>query len=452
MKDDITLEKVVPHSIEAERSVLGAILVENKAFNEAAEMLQENDFYRETHRKIYAKMEALWEQSKAIDPLTLSEELKKSGYLESIGGTAYLASLIDGVPKTTNIEYYVRIVKEKSVLRQLIFASNEVISRCYTQDEDTDVIINDAERSIFAIAEEKVTGGFISFKEIAKDTIKNIDKLYEQKELITGLPTPFIEFNELTGGLQPGDYIVIASRPAMGKTSLSLNIAQHVGLKTDETVGVFSLEMSKEQLVIRMLCSRAEVDSRKLRSGFLKDAEWHKLYEAMGVLSDAKIFVDDMPGISVVEMRAKARKLKQEYGLGLLIVDYMQLMTMPQRFENRNQEISAISRALKGLAKELNIPLIALSQLSRAPEVRADRRPQLSDLRESGAIEQDADLVCFIYREEEYNSTPENEGLAEFIISKHRNGPTGTIKLAFQKKYTRFFDLAKSEYIETEEL
>lgn len=451
MKDDITLEKVVPHSIEAERSVLGAILVENKAFNDAAEMLQKNDFYRENHRKIYAKMEALWEQSKAIDPLTLSEELKKSGDLESIGGTAYLASLIDGVPKTTNIEYYVRIVKEKSVLRQLIFASNEIISRCYTQTDEVDAIINDAERSILSIAEEKVVGGFISFKEVAKDTIKNIDKLYERKELITGLPTPFIDFNELTGGLQAGDYIVIASRPAMGKTSLSLNIAQHVGLKTDETVGIFSLEMSKEQLVLRMLCSRAEVDSRKLRSGFLKDTEWHKLYEAMGVLSKAKIFIDDMPGISVVEMRAKARKLKQEYGLGMLIVDYMQLMTMPQRFENRNQEISAISRALKGLAKELHIPVMALSQLSRAPEIRSDRRPQLSDLRESGAIEQDADLVCFIFREEEYNATPENEGLAEFIIAKHRNGPTGTIKLAFQKKYTRFFDLAKSEYIEPEE-
>jgi replicative DNA helicase len=451
MKDDITLEKVVPHSIEAERSVLGAILVENKAFNEAAEMLQENDFYRDSHRKIYAKMEALWEQSKAIDPLTLSEELKKSGDLESIGGAAYLASLIDGVPKTTNIEYYVRIVKEKSVLRQLIFASNEIISRCYTQNDEVDAIINDAERSILSIAEEKVIGGFISFKEVAKDTIKNIDKLYERKELITGLPTPFIDFNELTGGLQSGDYIVIASRPAMGKTSLSLNIAQHVGLKTDETVGVFSLEMSKEQLVLRMLCSRAEVDSRKLRSGFLKDTEWHKLYEAMGVLSKTKIFIDDMPGMSVVEMRAKARKLKQEHGLGLLIVDYMQLMTMPQRFENRNQEISAISRALKGLAKELHIPVIALSQLSRAPEIRSDRRPQLSDLRESGAIEQDADLVCFIFREEEYSPTPENEGLAEFIIAKHRNGPTGTIKLAFQKKYTRFFDLAKSEHREPEE-
>jgi replicative DNA helicase len=409
MKDDITLEKVVPHSIEAERSVLGAILVENKAFNDAAEMLQENDFYRENHRKIYAKMEALWEQSKAIDPLTLSEELKKSGDLESIGGTAYLASLIDGVPKTTNIEYYVRIVKEKSVLRQLIFASNEIISRCYTQNDEVDAIINDAERSILSIAEEKVVGGFISFKEVAKDTIKNIDKLYERQELITGLPTPFIDFNELTGGLQAGDYIVIASRPAMGKTSLSLNIAQHVGLKTDETVGIFSLEMSKEQLVLRMLCSRAEVDSRKLRSGFLKDTEWHKLYEAMGVLSKAKIFIDDMPGISVVEMRAKARKLKQEYGLGMLFVDYMQLMTMPQRFENRNQEISAISRALKGLAKELHIPVMALSQLSRAPEIRSDRRPQLSDLRESGAIEQDADLVCFIFREEEYSPTTEPE-------------------------------------------
>ena len=441
MKDDITLERVVPHSIEAERSVLGAILVENRAFNEAAEILKEGDFYRGSHRKIFSKMEALWEQSKAIDPLTLSEDLKKSGDLEAIGGMAYLASLIDGVPKSTNIEYYARIVKEKSVLRQLIFASNQIISRCYSQDEEVDTIINDAERSIFNIAEEKVSGGFIAFKEIAKETIKNIDKLYERKELVTGLPTPLRELNELTAGLQPSDFIVIASRPAMGKTSISLNIAQHVGLRTQETVGVFSLEMSKEQLVVRMLCSKAEVDSHKLRAGFLSDAEWNRIYKAMGELSEAKIFIDDTPGISVVEMRAKARKMKQEHGLGLLIVDYMQLVTVPGRSENRTQEMSAISRGLKSLAKELSIPLIALSQLSRAPEARAGRRPQLSDLRESGAIEQDADLVCFIFREEEYNPTPENEGIAELIIGKQRNGPTGSIKLAFQKKYTRFADI-----------
>lgn len=438
MENDLTLEKVVPHSIEAERSVLGAVLVENRAFNEAAEILQESDFYRESHRKIFSKMQSLWEQSQAIDPLTLSEELKKSGDLEAVGGTPYLATLIDGVPKSANIEYYARIVKEKSILRQLIIASNQIISRCYSQDEEADAIINDAERSIFAIAEEKVSGGFVSLKDIRKETYDKISELHERKELITGLSTPFRAFNELTAGLQPSDLIVIASRPAMGKTSLSLELARYLGLQADKIVGIFSLEMSKEQMVLRLLCSEAQINIQKLRAGFLSEKEWDKIYAALGRISDAQIFIDDTPGISVVEMRAKARKLRQQHGLDLLIVDYMQLLTMPGRFENRNQEMSAISRNLKGLAKELKIPLVALSQLSRAPEARANRRPQLSDLRESGAIEQDADVVCFIFREEFYTRDIEKEGIAELIIAKQRNGPTGTINLTFIKEYAKF--------------
>jgi len=383
-------------------------------------------------------MQSLWEQSKAIDPLTLSEELKKSGDLETIGGTAYLASLIDGVPKSANIEYYARIVKEKSILRQLIFASNQIVSRCYSQDEEADAIINDAERSIFAIAEEKLTGGFVSLSDIKKETFERLSELHERKELITGLPTPFRAFNEITAGLQPSDLIVIASRPAMGKTSLGLEIAKYLGIHADKTVGIFSLEMSKEQLVLRLLCSEARINIQKLRAGFLSEKEWDKIYAALGKISDAKIFIDDTPGISVVEMRAKARKLRQQYGLDLLVVDYMQLLTIPGRFENRNQEMSAISRNLKSLAKELKIPVISLSQLSRAPEARADRRPQLSDLRESGAIEQDADVVCFIFREEFYTRDIEKEGIAELIIAKQRNGPIGTINLTFIKEYAKF--------------
>jgi len=445
MADDITLEKVLPHSLEAERSVLAAILLDNRTLNEAIELLTGDDFYRESHRRIFLQMVDLWERSRAIDLVTLKEALADSDELERVGGPAYLASLLDGVPRSTNIEDYARIVKEKAVLRRLIFASNQVISKCYAQDEELDSVIDLAERSIFEIAEERITSGFVPIKDIAKASFKALDQLQERRELITGVPTPFSRFNELTSGLQPSDLIIIASRPAMGKTSLSLNIAQYVGKRDGNTVGIFSLEMSREQLLMRMLCSEAQVDAHKLKTGYLGEKEWRRLGQALEVLSRANIFIDDAPAISVVEMRAKARKLKIEHDLTLLIVDYLQLMLPTGRYQNRVQEISSISRALKGLAKELKVPLVALSQLSRAPEMRKRHRPLLSDLRESGSIEQDADLVCFIYREEEYEPTTENEGYAELIIGKQRNGPTGMVKLVFRKELTTFFDLSTRE-------
>jgi len=445
MADDITLEKVLPHSLEAERSVLAAVLLDNRTLNEAIELLTGDDFYRESHRRIFLKMVDLWERSRAIDLVTLKEALADSDELEKVGGTAYLALLLDGVPRSTNIEDYARIVKEKSALRRLISASNQVISKCYAQDEELDSVIDLAERSIFEIAEERITSGFVPIKDIAKASFKTLDQLQEKRELITGVPTPFSRFNELTSGLQPSDLVVIASRPAMGKTSLSLNIAQYVGKRDGNTVGIFSLEMSREQLLMRMLCSEAQVDAHKLKTGYLGEKEWRRLGQALEVLSRANIFIDDAPAISVVEMRAKARKLKIEHGLTLLIVDYLQLMHPTGQYQNRVQEISSISRALKGLAKELRVPLIALSQLSRAPDIRRNHRPLLSDLRESGSIEQDADLVCFIYREEEYEPTRENEGIAELIIGKQRNGPTGMVKLVFRKELTTFFDLSTRE-------
>lgn len=445
MADDLTLEKVLPHSLEAERSVLGAILLDNRTLNEAIELLTGDDFYRESHRRVFLKMVDLWDKSRAIDLVTLKESLADSGELERVGGPAYLASLIDGVPRSTNIEHYARIVKEKSVLRRLISASNQVISKCYAQDEEIDSVIDLAERSVFEIAEGRITSGFIPIKDIAKASFKTLDHLQERRELITGVPTPFSRFNELTSGLQTSDLVVIASRPAMGKTSLSLNIAQYVGKIEENTVGIFSMEMSREQLLLRMLCSEARVDAHKLKTGYLGEKEWRRLGQALEVLSRANIFIDDTPAISVVEMRAKARKLMLEHGLTLLIVDYLQLMHPTGQYQNRVQEISSISRALKGLAKELRVPLIALSQLSRAPDIRKNHRPQLSDLRESGSIEQDADLVCFIYREEEYEPLKENEGRAELIIGKQRNGPTGMVKLVFRKELTTFFDLSTQE-------
>ncbi|TKJ34499.1 replicative DNA helicase [bacterium (candidate division B38) B3_B38] len=445
MADDLTLEKVLPHSLEAERSVLGAILLDNRTLNEAIELLTGDDFYRESHRRVFLKMVDLWDKSRAIDLVTLKESLADSGELERVGGPAYLASLIDGVPRSTNIEHYARIVKEKSVLRRLISASNQVISKCYAQDEEIDSVIDLAERSVFEIAEGRITSGFVPIKDIAKASFKTLDHLQERRELITGVPTPFSRFNELTSGLQTSDLVVIASRPAMGKTSLSLNIAQYVGKREENTVGIFSMEMSREQLLLRMLCSEARVDAHKLKTGYLGEKEWRRLGQALEVLSRANIFIDDTPAISVVEMRAKARKLMLEHGLTLLIVDYLQLMHPTGQYQNRVQEISSISRALKGLAKELRVPLIALSQLSRAPDIRKNHRPQLSDLRESGSIEQDADLVCFIYREEEYEPLKENEGRAELIIGKQRNGPTGMVRLVFRKELTTFFDLSTQE-------
>ena len=441
MPEEVALEKALPHSLEAERTVLGAILIENEGFHHASEILRQEDFYRQAHQKIFARMESLSGRGQGIDLVTLKEELARAGELEAAGGIAYLTSLVDGVPRATNVPYYSRIVKEKSVLRGLISSANRIIQSCFDEPEDTQTVLDQAEKTIFEIAEGSIRTGFEPVSDIVRGTFKSIDELSERREMVTGVATGFEKFEEMTSGLQPSDLIIVAARPAMGKTSFCLNIAQHAGLTGSNSVGVFSLEMSKQQLVMRMLCSEARVDMHRLRSGFISEKDWSKLIQAVSRLSAARIFIDDSPSLSVLEMRAKARRLKLEHGLDLLVVDYLQLMQGRGRFENRNQEIASISRSLKGLAKELNIPVVALSQLSRAPEGRGDHRPQLSDLRESGALEQDADVVVFIYREEEYKETPENKGLAELIISKQRNGPTGVVRVAFIKEYTRFENL-----------
>ena len=441
MAEEVALEKALPHSLDAERTVLGAILIENESFHHASEILKQDDFYRQAHQKIFARMESLSVRGQGIDLVTLKEELARAGELESAGGIGYLTSLVDGVPRATNVPYYSRIVKEKSVLRSLISSANRIIQSCFDEPEDTQSVLDQAERSIFEIAEGAIRTGFEPVAKIVRSTFKSIDELSGQREMVTGVPTGFEKFDEMTSGLQASDLIIVAARPAMGKTSFCLNLAQHAALSSSRTVGIFSLEMSKEQLVMRMLCSEARVDMHRLRTGFTSEKDWTKLIQGVSRLSSAHIFVDDSPSLSVLEMRAKARRLKLEHGLDLLVVDYLQLMQGRGRFENRTQEISSISRALKGLAKELNIPVVALSQLSRAPESRGGQgghRPQLSDLRESGALEQDADVVVFIYREEEYSPTPENRGLAELIIGKQRNGPTGSAMMAFIREYTRF--------------
>lgn len=432
------VERTLPHNLEAERSVLGAILIQNDAYNMAVELLRPEDFYRDAHRRIFDKIIALAERRTAVDFVTLKEELVRAGELDAVGGPAYIASLVDGVPRATNVEYYAKIVKEKSILRNLIGAANTILQDAYEADQDAAEILDRAEHSIFQIAEGRIRTGFISLYDIAQDSVEAIQKAHEEKQLITGVPTGFHDLDRLTSGLQRGDLIIIASRPSMGKTSLALNMAQHVGTKTDKTVGVFSLEMSREQLFLRMLSSESQIDGHNLRTGFLRSDDWGRLTEALGVLGQAKVYIDDSPGMGVLEMRAKARRLAAEHGLHLIIVDYIQLMQGRGRFDNRTQELGAISRALKMLAKELNAPVVVLSQLSRAPEARSDHRPQLSDLRESGALEQDADVVMLIYREDRYNPKAENDSVAEIIVAKQRNGPTDTVKLAFIKERTRF--------------
>jgi replicative DNA helicase len=446
MPDVAVADRTLPHNLEAERSVLGAILLHNEAFNLAAEVIDTGDFYRDAHRRIFDKMVKLAERGGAIDLVTLKEELGRSGDLDEVGGPAYITALVDGVPRSMNVEHYARIIKEKATLRSLIFSANKILATAYEAEEDADVILDQAEHAIFAIADDKVRDGFVSLRDLAQSSLETIEQLHARKELITGVPTGFTDLDEMTSGLQPSDLIIVAARPSMGKTSLVLNIAQHVGTRTSKTVGLFSLEMSKEQLFIRMLTAEARIDAQRMRRGYLGERDWGRLSQAIGTLSDAKIFIDDTPSIGMLEMRAKCRRLAAEHDLDLVIVDYIQLMQGRGRFENRTLELASISRSLKGLAKELNVPVVVLSQLSRAPEARSDHRPQLSDLRESGALEQDADVVMFIYREDMYadKSQPpvEGDGVAELIIGKQRNGPTGVVKLAFIREFTRFENLA----------
>jgi len=443
---DAVAERTLPHNLEAERSVLGAILLHNDAFNQVAEIIDAGDFFRDAHRRIFDKMVKLSERNDAIDLITLKDELGRSGEIDEVGGPAYITALVDGVPRSANVEHYARIIKEKATLRSLIFSANKILANAYSAEEEADAILDQAEHAIFAIADDKVRDGFVSVRDLAHSSLDTIEKLHAKKELITGVPTGFTDLDEMTSGLQPSDLIIVAARPSMGKTSLVLNMAQHVGTKTGKTVGLFSLEMSKEQLFLRMLTAEARIDAHRLRRGFLGEKDWGRLSQAIGTLSETKIFIDDSPSIGTLEMRAKTRRLSAEHGLDLVIIDYIQLMQGRGRFENRTLELASISRSLKGLAKELSVPIVVLSQLSRAPESRADRRPQLSDLRESGALEQDADVVLFIYREDQYadkNAPPsDTQGVAEIIIGKQRNGPTGVVRLAFIKEFTRFENLA----------
>ena len=439
--------KLPPQNVEAEQSILGGILIENDAINKVTEILTPDDFYRDAHRKIYNALTNLTERDEPADLVTLTNELRKLNQLDAVGGASYVASLIDSVPTAANIEYYAKIVKEKGILRKLIQTSTEIITQSYEDRGDVETFIDEAERAIFQISERRVKPSFYPIRDIVKQSFKTIERLFERKELVTGVPSGFRELDQKTAGFQPSDLIIVAGRPSMGKTAFCLNVAQYAAIEKKTPIAIFSLEMSKEQLVIRMLCSEARVEGTKLRTGFLIESDWPRLTLAAGNISEAPIFIDDSAALSVLELRAKARRLKAEHGLGMIVVDYLQLMKGRLRAESRQQEISEISRSLKALAKDLAVPVIAVSQLSRRTEERQGMRPQLSDLRESGAIVQDADLILFIYRDEVYNRSEDNpnRGKAEVIIGKQRNGPIGKVDLAFLDKYTTFKDLYKGE-------
>jgi replicative DNA helicase len=437
---DQLLERPLPNSSESERAILGSIVLDNGLISQAIEQLRPEDFYVPSHRRIFIIMMSLFERGSEINPILIGEELRRDGSLESVGGISFITNLTYGLPHFANIGHYSKIVRDKSLLRQLIKATNKITSEALEEEEDAQIILDHAEQAIFALADERTRQGFSHVKPIADQLLEKVQEMAGRSAMLTGLTTGFQELDQMTSGLQPSELIVVAARPSMGKTALCLTLAQNAAINAQAVVGVFSLEMSKESLVMRMLSSEGRVDAHRFRSGFLNREEWTRLAQALGTLAEAKIFIDDTPGITVLEMRAKARRLAAEQKrLDLIIVDYLQLMSgSSRRAESRQQEVSQISRELKGLAKELNVPLIALSQLSRAPESRTDHRPQLADLRESGAIEQDADVVAFIYREEQYTRTEENAGIAEILVAKQRNGPTGTVKLAFLKEFTRF--------------
>jgi replicative DNA helicase len=447
---DISIDKPLPQNSEAERSVLGSILIDNSAFYRVVETVETGDFFKDAHRTIFAAMMHLAEQSREIDILTLKDELSKRGALDQIGGSAYVSSLVDGIPDIANVERYARIVKEKSTLRRLIMMGNSVMRAALDAPSEPADVLSVAEKALYDIAERNLEGGFIALNKITQTNMLAIEQLTGAHGMVTGIPTGYERFDEMTSGFQKQDLIIIAARPSMGKTSFMLNIAESIAVpdkgNTKErlyNVAVFSLEMSKEQIGLRILSSESGVPNHLIRAGMLSEKNWRDLAEASTRIGRASIWVDDTPGIDIMDLRAKARRLKAEHGIDLIMVDYLQLMAVKGRVESRNQEISQISRGLKAVAKELNVPLISLSQLSRRPEQRTgDHRPQLSDLRESGSIEQDADLVAFIYRDEVYNKQTEDKGIAEIIIGKQRNGPIGDFKLVFRNDVTKFFNYA----------
>jgi replicative DNA helicase len=449
-----SFERSLPNSSEAERAILGAIILDNGLISQAIELLKPEDFYVPSHRRIFVAMTGLFERGAEINPILIGEELKKENALETVGGISFVTNLTYGLPHSTNIIHYAKVVRGKSLLRRLIKTASKITNEALEEEDEPEIILDHAEHAIFELADERIRQGFTHVKPVAEALLDKIQEMEGRQVVLTGLTTGFAELDEKTSGLQRNDLIIVAARPSMGKTSFALMLAQNAAIETGAVVGMFSLEMSKEALVMRMLCSQGNIDAQRFRNGFLSRAEWAQIAKSLGTLADTRIFLDDTPGITVLEMRAKARRLATEQKrLDLIIVDYLQLMSgSAKRFESRQQEVSLISRELKGLAKELNVPLVALSQLSRAPESRSDHRPQLSDLRESGALEQDADLVAFLYREETYKSPEERQGMpedrknvAELILAKQRNGPTGTVELRFVPSSMRFDNLYRGE-------
>ncbi|HET6647768.1 MAG TPA: replicative DNA helicase [Pyrinomonadaceae bacterium] len=445
-----SLERPLPNSAEAERAILGGIVLDNGLISQAIELLRPEDFYVPSHRRIFVAMIALFERGAEINPILIGEELKKESALESVGGISFITNLTYGLPHSTNIAHYAKVVRGKSMLRQLIKASNKITQEALEQEDEPEIILDHAEQAIFQLADERIRQGFVHVKPIAEQLLEKVQEMEGRAAVLTGLTTGFADLDKMTSGWQRQDLIIVAARPSMGKTSFALMLAENAAIHAGAVVGIFSLEMSKEALVMRLLCSQGNIDAQRFRNGFLSRPEWAQIAKSLGTLADSKIFLDDTAGISVLEMRAKSRRLAAEQKkLDLIIVDYLQLMSgSAKRFESRQQEVSQISRELKALAKEMNVPVVALSQLSRAPESRSDHRPQLADLRESGALEQDADVVAFIYREEQYktpeerNSLPEDQkNVAELIVAKQRNGPTGTVDLRFTPSSMRFDNL-----------
>ena len=437
------LERVPPQNLDAERSALGAMFLDKEAIYRAMEILRPDDFYKDAHRYIYQTVLDLADKGEPVDLVTVTEALRQSNRLDEVGGVAYLTELANAVPTAAHIDHYARIVEEKSLLRRLIHAAGEIMAAGYEGREEVEEILDEAERKIFSIANRRSGRSISSLKQILIEAFEQIEYLYEAKGAVTGVPTGFADFDRLTAGLQPSDLIILAARPSMGKTTFALNIAENAAVRSKIPVAIFSLEMSKEQLALKLLCAEAGVNNQRIRTGNLTEEDWPRLSHALGRLSEAKIFIDDSPNISAWEIRAKARRIKAEHGLGLIIIDYLQLMQSRYRTENRQQEVSEISRSLKALARELSTPVLALSQLSRAVEQRPGKKPSLADLRESGSLEQDADLVCFLYREDYYDPDTEKKNITELIVAKHRNGPTGKVEFYFQKEFSKFVSIEK---------
>jgi len=445
MSTELMFDRVPPQNLEAEQAVIGAILLQSEALITAMERVRSEDFYSGPHRQIYEAMVEIAENNQPVDLVTLTSHLQDQHLLEEIGGVSYLAKLANSVPTAANVDYYAQIVEEKSMLRRLIRTATNIVSDGYANSEDVGVLLGDAEKKILEISNRRSGSGFISIRDVLMEVFEKVEQLYQDKGGTTGIPSGFTDLDRMTAGFQRSDLIIVAARPSVGKTAFALNIAQNVGVRARETVAIFSLEMSAAQLVQRMICAEANVDAQRMRTGHLEGDDWEKLTMAIGSLSEAQIFIDDTPGITVAEIRAKCRRLKKEKGLGMILIDYLQLISgRGKAGENRQQEVSEISRTLKQIARELEVPVIALSQLSRGVEQRQDKRPMMSDLRESGSIEQDADIVSFLYRDDYYDKESEKKDIIEIIIAKQRNGPVGTVELVFLKKYNKFVSIDRA--------